>query len=229
MAGSPDLQTPLSAACAEKNKADCGNSCNARPNKILIGLACMRAWGGRWAGSKASCCCCLHTPPGEWCLQCVLHSAWHSVKLAPVSLDRSLVCSSAGSEAAAQAQQERLRQQQEEDAPDEDEPQPEDAGNVEGRDLDDMWEGQDYVGMRVRQEEVDRLLEKYSDAEWIEVDEEENRRIPFHRCVVVASAHPCPAGMPLVTSWLAEKNRQCQMPYDLELANWQRQQCACCL
>ena len=60
MAGSQDLQPPFSAACAGENKANCGNSCIARPNKILSGLAYMRAWGGRWAGSKASCSCCLH-------------------------------------------------------------------------------------------------------------------------------------------------------------------------
>ena len=99
---------------------------------------------------------------------------------------------SAANEAAAQAEQERLRQQQLEDAPDEDEPQPEHAEGAEGRDLDDMWEGQDYVGLEVGKEEVDRLLEKYSDAEWIEVDEEENRRIPFHRSAATALTYPCP-------------------------------------
>ena len=62
-----------------------------------------------------------------------------------------------------------------------------------------MWEGQDYVSLEVGKEEVDRLLEKYSDAEWIEVDEEENRRIPFHRSGAMAAAHPCPLACLLVT------------------------------
>lgn len=138
----------------------------------------------------------------QWCPQCPLHLAWHFDELAPLSPNRALVCPSAGNEAAARAEQERLQQQQLEDALDEQEPQAEDAEHAEGRDLDDMWEGQDYVGMEVGKEEVDRLLEKYSDAEWIEVDEEENRRIPFHRSAAMALAYPCPLVCLLVTSWL---------------------------